>query len=228
MTSQLAPDAAPALLDSQVEPAFWDRMALKYSKQAVRYPDAYERWVARVKQLLTTSDRVLEVGCGTGTTALKFAPHVGELLATDVSPAMIDIARKKANEAKLSGLQFRTGTLADPSLEPGSFDVVMAFNVLHLLPDVPAAFERAHELLRPGGLFISKTPCLGDQTVALRWVVGLMRLFGRAPFVNFVNEKQLISSTERAGLGLFEHDYYPRKSRGLLLIAKKPERSHQA
>ncbi|MDP3324179.1 MAG: class I SAM-dependent methyltransferase, partial [Hydrogenophaga sp.] len=54
-----------------------------------------EATLRRVQGLLSTDQDVLEIGCGTGSTALRLAPHTRRLLAIDVSAGMIDIAREK-------------------------------------------------------------------------------------------------------------------------------------
>src|SRR5690606_29493786 len=78
---------------------FWDRKARGYARQPIADESAYEATLDRVKAHLTPRDRVLEVGCGTGSTALKLAPFAGELLATDGSREMTAIANEKAATA---------------------------------------------------------------------------------------------------------------------------------
>jgi 2-polyprenyl-3-methyl-5-hydroxy-6-metoxy-1,4-benzoquinol methylase len=165
---------------------------------------------------------VLEVGCGTGTTALHLAPHVGQMLATDASHQMIEIARGKARAAGITNVEFRTGTLDDTSLTLLSYDVVTAFNLFHLLEDVQSAIRRASALLTPGGLLISKTPCLGDRGALLRTAIPVMRWFGKAPFVNFVTKTQLVQALQDAGLGIVEEGLYPANSHSWLIVARKP------
>jgi ubiquinone/menaquinone biosynthesis C-methylase UbiE len=64
---------------------------------------------------------------------------------------MIEIEREKAAAEGVSNLRFDRATLFDPELEEGSFDAVLAFNLLHLLEDIPAAIQRIRALPRPGG-----------------------------------------------------------------------------
>jgi ubiquinone/menaquinone biosynthesis C-methylase UbiE len=82
---------------------FWDRIAPKYARKPVDDPDAYEEKLALAASLLRPGDRVLEIGCGTGTTALRLAPNVDHYTATDGSGAMIGIA-----DAKLAPAHRRT------------------------------------------------------------------------------------------------------------------------
>jgi len=200
---------------------FWDRRAAAYSKKPVPDADAYARTLERVRAYLEPSDRVLELGCGTGTTALKLAASAREIVATDYSAEMIAIATAKANAEAVSHVRFQRCTLDDEALAAGSFDVVMAMNLLHLLDDLPARLARIRELVRPGGLFLSKTPCIGDQGFALRVVIPLLRAVGRAPFVSFVTERSLVADIEAAGFALEETGMYPKKSRGFFVVARR-------
>ena len=77
--------------------AFWDRIAPKYARTPISNMDAYEATLARVKTHLSETDTVLELGCGTGTTAMKLAPGVAHVTASDVSGAMIGIGRARAS-----------------------------------------------------------------------------------------------------------------------------------
>ena len=75
---------------------FWDRIARKYAADPIADMAGYERTLERTRHFLQSDHIVFELGCGTGTTALKLAPAVGRILATDVSSEMISIAREKA------------------------------------------------------------------------------------------------------------------------------------
>jgi 2-polyprenyl-3-methyl-5-hydroxy-6-metoxy-1,4-benzoquinol methylase len=200
---------------------FWDRRAAGYAKKPVPDEDAYARTLERVRAHLTPNDRVLELGCGTGTTALKLAASAREILATDYSAEMIAIATDKARVEGVTHVGFQECTLDDPALVPESFDVVMAMNLLHLLDDLPAKIGRIRELVRPGGLFISKTPCVGDQGLAVRIAIPLMRATGFAPYVNFVTERSLLADITQVGFDVEETGMYPQKSRSLFVVARK-------
>jgi len=208
-------------LEAMTPSDFWDRRAVAYSKKPVPDPDAYERTLERVRAHLTPNDRVLELGCGTGTTALRLAASAREIVATDYSAEMIAIATAKANVEGVSHVHFQRCTLDDPALAASSFDVVMAMNLLHLLDDLPARLSRIHELVRPGGRFLSKTPCVGDQGLVLRIAIPLMRSVGVAPFVNFVTERSLIADIEAAGFRVEETGMYPKKRRGFFVVARR-------
>lgn len=208
-------------VDAPTPARFWDRRAASYAKSPVPDAAAYERTLERVRAHLTRSDRVLELGCGTGTTALTLAGSVRELVATDYSAEMLAIAAEKARTGGTANVSFRQCTLDEPELEPGSFDVVMAMNLLHLLDDIPARMRRVHELVRPGGLFVSKTQCLGDRAAALRFLIPVMRAAGLAPHVTFVTERSLAEDLGAAGFEIVETGMYPRKTRSYFVVAQR-------
>ena len=79
---------------------FWDRIAEKYARRPVADEATYERKLAVTREYLTLESVVLELGCGTGSTAIAHAPFVKQVDATDLSPAMIGIAKRKAEEPR--------------------------------------------------------------------------------------------------------------------------------
>jgi ubiquinone/menaquinone biosynthesis C-methylase UbiE len=207
---------------ASIDPRFWDRAAPKYARKPVPDEQAYRQTLERVAAQLTSHDHVLEVGCGTGSTALELAAHAGDIVATDVSGTMISIAQEKAHARGIDNVLFRTGTLDDAGLELASFDAVMAFNMIHLLVDVPASIRRAHRLLKPGGLFLSKTPCIGENSFLIRsLLIPLMRTFGFAPYVNNITKASLQADIEAEGFEIVETGLYPAKSHSLLVVARK-------
>ena len=104
--------------------------------------------------------RVLSLGCGIGDTELPLAPRVAEIVGLDASPAAIRQARLDAERASIQNARFIEGTLEATTLEPGSFDVVMAvFFIHHLLePELMDLTRRVRTLLRKGGIFYSLDP----------------------------------------------------------------------
>ena len=106
-----------------------------------------EKTLERTLAHLPAEAEVLELGCGTGSTALRLAPHVARYVGTDDADAMIAIAQEKLAAEPVAGLSFAAARPGDGSLPPGPFDAVTAFNLLHLLPDLPAALAEMRGLL---------------------------------------------------------------------------------
>ena len=206
-----------------VTPAeFWDRVAPAYAKQSIADVENYQRKLAATQALLQPSMKVLELGCGTGSTALHHAPHVAHILATDVSATMVAIAREKAAEAGIDNVTFEQAGVTELDAPAGSFDRVLALNLLHLLPDRDAVLARVHQLLKPGGLFVSTTPCLADRQWFLRSVIPVLQWLGKAPYVSFLRAEGVRQELRTAGFHECEHWVHGRAN-SLFLVASKAE-----
>lgn len=200
---------------------YWDRTADDYAAKPVDDPEAFERKIALIRGLLTPDATVLDVGCGTGSMALRLADAAAHVHGLDVSPAMIRIARAKAAEQGVDNVTFHVGGFdADcEAFGPGDLDVVCAFSVLHLLADRSSALRRVHDLLTPGGAFVSSTPCLGDSWLPYRPVLALMRLLGKAPPVKCLRRRTL--EAELVEVGFAAHDVGADATIAFI-VARKP------
>jgi ubiquinone/menaquinone biosynthesis C-methylase UbiE len=187
---------------------FWNRLAHKYAERKVPDPPAYERTLEHTRRYLKSSDVLLEFGCGTGTTAVKLASSVARVMATDISEQMIAIAREKAQAAGCTNVAFETATPGAAPWADNSFDVVVCFNVLHLIEARAAALAGVRRLLKPGGLFISKTPCLEDANPMFALVVPVMQAFGQAPYVGFLSAAELEGEINAAGFEIVERAWH--------------------
>ncbi len=164
---------------------FWNRAAAKYAKQPISDEAAYERTLARSISYLAPEKSVLELGCGTVTTALRLAPHVLKIDGTDFSREMIAEAEERLAASGLENVTFRVASAEDALCEANAPDVIFAHSLLHLLETPEAQILRIYDALPSGGLFISKTPCLRDmgavKGLAIAGLLPLLRLLGKAP-----------------------------------------------
>ena len=110
---------------------FWDRVAQKYTKSPIADMDVYTYTLERTRSYLSPSDNILEVGCGTGSTALLLAGDVRQITASDLSSNMIKIASEKAQDQGISNVKFVTAELFDSAIETGPYDSVLALNLLY-------------------------------------------------------------------------------------------------
>lgn len=193
---------------------FWDRASRRYSKAKISDEGGYERTLERTRALLSPDARVLELGCGTGSTALRLAGGVKSYLATDISGRMIAIAEEKRVASPVDGLAFRTATAESIAAEADRYDAVLGFNYLHLVRDPKIALRHIHELLVPGGLFISKTPCLRDMNVLIRGIVlPAMGAVGLAPHVSVLSARDLIGLISAAGFEVVATERHATKGK---------------
>ena len=201
---------------------FWDKVAEKYSRQPIKDMDAYNQTLERVRHHLSAEDEVLEIGCGTGSTALLLADGVKRITASDISSNMIDIAKEKGRNQQVENVDFVQATPFDAVLENKSYDVVLAFNLLHLFEDAPAAVRRVGALLKPGGLFISKTPCLAERSSMLALMVPIMRVFGKAPScVKFLSVPEVEACIANENFEIIETGSYPAAPASRFVVARK-------
>ena len=158
---------------------FWDKSAGNYDKTEERFELIHNTARENAKKYLKGSDIVLDYGCGTGTVACEFANSVKEIHAIDISTGMIDLAKEKAATRSIENVDFMQADIFDERYKEESFDVVLAFNMLHTVPDPQKVVQRTHELLKPDGIFISVTPCLRDKmSFAVSAQIQLVRLLG--------------------------------------------------
>ena len=205
---------------------FWDGVAAKYAKSPISDMDAYTYSLDRTRSYLTLDDRLLEVGCGTGSTALLLAENAGHITASDLSANMIRIAEGKARDQGVANVSFVTADVMDDALESEPYDVVMALNLLHLLRDLPATIGRIHGLLKPGGLFISKTICPFGKAMPLKYrflklLVPVIQLVGKAPYVNFMTIETLEDAITAGGFKIIETGNYPASPPSRYVVARK-------
>ena len=210
--------------DSQHAAApFWDRIAPKYAKQPIKDPVAYADKLNAVGALLKPADTVLELGCGTGGTAISLASNVAEYTATDISPAMIGIAEGKRKAAGANNLRFAVGDAANMEAN-APFDAVLTFSLLHLVGDAAAVLASVHSQLRPGGLFISKTVCLGEANLAIRWLVKALGAFGLVPLVTQLSQVQLAALIRDAGFRIETIRHFGSNRQNPFIVARRSDR----
>ena len=102
----------------------------QFDKQAAHYDTNWNAWSEETLRWLLENasprptDSVLDVATGTGFTALAFAPLVATVIGLDVSPGMLEQARRQAGERGIPNAVFQTGAAESLPFGAGSFDVV--------------------------------------------------------------------------------------------------------
>lgn len=205
------------------ETRFWNGAARKYAARPLADPEAYACTLDRTRHYLKSTDSIIEFGCGTATTALRLAPGVARVVASDISSEMIAIGREKAAAEGVSNVEFAEARPEQAPWSDASFDAVLAFNLLHLVERRQAALSNIHRVLKPGGLFISKTPCLADANPILRVVVPVMQFAGMAPYVAFFSAEALEREISLVGFEIIERARHGSRAKDArpFLVARK-------
>lgn len=201
---------------------FWDKTAERYAKSPVSDEATYRRKLAETRSFFRPDMRVVEFGCGTGTTAIHHAPHVQHIDATDISENMLEIGRRKARKAGIDNITFTRGTLTEFNAEDASFDAVLGLSVIHLLPDREAVFAEAARILKPGGIFVSSTICLGHSYLRfIKLVAPLGKMLSLMPDLFILTEAELASEVTRAGFEIERQWNHGNNGIAVFMIARK-------
>jgi 2-polyprenyl-3-methyl-5-hydroxy-6-metoxy-1,4-benzoquinol methylase len=199
---------------------FWDMISHHYDREEKKDEETYKTIIVKIKKHLTTSDIVLDYGCGTGLISNEIANNVKMIHAIDISSKMIAIAKQKADRRTIENIDYAHATLFDERYTSESFDVILAFYVLHLLEDTPKGVQRINELLTPGGLLISVTPCMGE-TRLLSFLLSLVSKMGFIPKIRSFKIAELEESIRHEHFQIVEKECLHHRSQQYFIVAKK-------
>jgi ubiquinone/menaquinone biosynthesis C-methylase UbiE len=201
------------------EDRFWDRLAERYARQPIADEAAYQRKLQITRDYLRPDMDVLEFGCGTGGTAILHAPRVHHITAIDFSEAMLAIARAKTAEAGVTNVSFERTDIAHFEAHDGRFDVVLGLSILHLLADKDAVIAKVFRLLKPGGVFISSTSCIGDTMGAFKFIAPIGKAVGLLPQLDVMTSTELVASLTGAGFAI-EQQWQPGRGAAVFIVAR--------
>ncbi|KPI35981.1 Aklanonic acid methyltransferase DauC [Cyphellophora attinorum] len=146
-----------------------------YTRRAPTYATAFNGWHVTLGEQYAADispppgGRCLDLACGTGLVTFPLAKAVGQdglVVGVDVTPAMLDVARKREREEGWGRVEFVEGDIADLSeVEPvqdvvreSGFDVISCCSALVLLADPAAAIKHWADMLKKGGKLITDVP----------------------------------------------------------------------
>jgi ubiquinone/menaquinone biosynthesis C-methylase UbiE len=150
----------------------WDGRANTFDDEADHglFSEQQRRaWLDLLSRLVGSApQRVLDVGCGTGFLALRFAELGHTVTGIDLAPQMIDQARRKAEQASQQ-IEFRVGNAAALDFPDETYDWVVARHVIWNLPDPERGVAEWLRVLRTGGrLILIEGKWADNEAVALR------------------------------------------------------------
>ncbi|CAG0990950.1 MAG: class I SAM-dependent methyltransferase [Candidatus Methanoperedens sp.] len=199
---------------------FWDKMANDYDREEKKDELTYIKIIEKTKKYLKISDIVLDYGCRTGLISNEIADNVKVIHAIDASSKMIEIAKRKADGRKIENIDYSQSTIFDEKYKRGSFDVILVFYILHLLEDTPKVMKRMNELLKPEGLIISTTPCMGEKTF-LSILLSLVSKIGLIPNIRSFKISELEDSIANGNFEIVETECLNQSGQQYFIAAKK-------
>jgi len=142
---------------------------------------------------------VLDIATGGGHTALKFAPHVRQVIATDLTPKMLYAAEKFVQDQEVTNITFKPADAEDLPFEDRSFDLVTCRIAPHHFPDCARFVQEGSRVLNPGGVLLVQDHVLPEDEAAARLIDKFERL--RDPSHNHAfSHVEWKSMFEQAGL----------------------------
>ena len=201
---------------------FWDKQAKDFADQEHHTQLSENKDFITTLKYLNISDTVLDYGCATGIISNAIADKVKEIHAIDISSKMIEIAKIKASERNIENIHYTHATIYDERYKKETFDVILAFRILHMLEDIQAVMRRINELLKPGGTFISVSPCMGDKKALLSILVFLASKMRLVPqHINLLKLPELQGIITGGGFQIVEYERMDDKVPHYCIVARK-------
>lgn len=156
---------------------FWDKVAGLYNLfENIVNGKVNKQLCKEVAELMEEFDRVLECACGTGMITKHIAPRCKEVFATDFSIGMLKQAKK--NCMKFSNVKVKKADITELKYKDGSFDKVVAGNVIHLLDEPYKALEELLRVCKKGGKVIIPTYVNKENSGRPSVLVRILQKFG--------------------------------------------------
>lgn len=192
---------------------YWDKNAKNYDRSMSLLGRPIPRMVQLAAEAVRGAGRVLEVAAGTGLVTPALAAGARDVVATDYSAAMVDALKRRVRDARVTNVRCEQADLYALRFDDGTFDAVVAANVLHLVPDLPGALVALRRVLKPGGRIVVPTFC-HNETV-LSWVVSRALAVTGFPGHRRFTAKSLQQAVEASGVRVNRTETLP----GLIPIA---------
>jgi len=159
--------------------------------------------------------QALDIATGGGHTALKFAPFVAQVIASDLTPRMLETARRHiVGDKGVSNVSFQEADAEDLPFEPDQFDLVTCRIAPHHFPDAQGFLSECARVLRPGAILMLQDQFLPDDDEAAQFVDAFERLRDPSHHRAF-NEAEWKAMCAAAGLEVEYSEPYIKRHRFL-------------
>jgi len=147
------------------ERKFWDRFANFYDSFIDKvFRKTYKTILENIDSDLNLTHNVLEIGTGTGIIPFSIHSKVSSIIATDISPEMVRVAKQKLKKSKIKNVDFQIEDSYNLTFPDKSFDIVIASNLFHLLYEPEKPIKEIKRVMKDNGIFIAPTLCVGENT----------------------------------------------------------------
>ena len=185
--------------------------AQAYLESAVHARGQDLQHLAALAAALSADARVLDMGCGAGHASFAMAPHVGEVVAYDLSRDMLAVVRDAAAQRGLSSVRTEQGPAEQLPFEAAAFDLVVSRYSAHHWSDPAAALREAARVLKPGGslCFIDVMGPQGPHATLLDTHLQALELLRDTSHVRDYSPAEWQAMLQRAGFELTAEQTWP-------------------
>lgn len=151
---------------SEIADPFWERNARRYDRATLFLNRKFPQMAVQVARDFSGRARVLEIAAGTGLVTLPLADAVGQLVATDRSPQMLQLLSARLGAHASRSVAIQVADVFHLPFASGEFDGAVVANLLHLLPDAERALREIKRVLKPHAILAAPTFEHGASVVA--------------------------------------------------------------
>lgn len=178
---------------------FWDKRAKTFDQNDNPNSEVRKATYEAIRKFLSSQDQLLDFGCATGSLSFELYQNVQIIHGLDISEEMIKIAKEKSSRQNSQNIIFKSGILEDFPFDSASYDGILAFYVLHLVPDPKQTLLSLKERLKDQGKIILEVPLLGEKSGFMKGILkGFTKIFGLPHLQEFDREgfRSIITSTD--------------------------------
>jgi 2-polyprenyl-3-methyl-5-hydroxy-6-metoxy-1,4-benzoquinol methylase len=173
------------------------------------------------KEFLEKDNHILDFGCGSGAITNKLAKAAKAIEAIDISSGMLEFAKRQAEENSIGNINYIQTSIFDERFKDETFDVILAFNVLHYIEDMPSLIERINSLLKPNGIFISSTACMKEKRSLVRYLVSFLSKIGIVPKMISYEKVELETLIENGNFELIKSERISKLPEYFIVMKKR-------
>lgn len=200
---------------------FWNLIASKYAASPIADIPAYQNKIEKLQSYLSPTDTLLDIGCGTGTQCNDLSDSAHQITGIDISSKLLAIAEERKLERGIDNVEFIQTTVFDERFKDESFDFVTAFYVLHFFEDFDGVIKRIYNLIKPDGLFVFETACMGEQNIITAKIIRFFGKLGFLPLINPLTNQMIEQDLEKAGFNIVEKTRFSEANPEFTYVARK-------